>query len=278
MQEEDIPSVEPVCPEESQSQPYLSGAEVEFYQAPRLGIIHLLAWATVAVVLMKCNLAMEPYQSEPVNATENYRIATKALGYGSQIFTAAILVSGAVFWIDRLRNQSGANQPGHWILALQSLVIPAYLILWMVQSFCVGKDNRIDSSLSNFQVIFRIYAVISFFSGISFFMGAWRLPKFLLWKTYLGLTGLDAWFWTVQSTLYSFSLFGGFSIMIYGVSMYFRYGLCAFMVILIIVDIFQARRRDWLHWFGVAIPIFSISFTIANQLAMKLFLVSEVVK
>jgi hypothetical protein len=50
------------------------------------------------------------------------------------------------------------------------------------------------------------------------------------------------------------------------------------VVILNIVDFFQGRRRDWLHWFGVTIPIFSILFTIAHQLAAMLFLTPETVR
>ena len=87
----------------------------ELFQAPRLGIIHLIAWTAVAAVLFKLDVAMQRVEAESeFTAQVNYRVlvTTYQMGFAAQLVAfAAIMRAGALRHFRSL-------QPGHWLVLI----------------------------------------------------------------------------------------------------------------------------------------------------------------
>jgi hypothetical protein len=239
---------------------------IEFYQPPRLGIIHLLAWVTGAVILMKFNLALEAFHAFNEHETEQFRQIAKILDMAQQILCSAILVAGFVFSIDRCRRKSGKIQPGHWIIGIQSIEFPAFILL--------SSLTRIFFYEGIFRISTPIYAGIMLLVSIAYFWGAIGLPEPRRWKFGLGLLGLEIFGYCLL--FFGYSLFTNPIILfryIEPIINYFEYGVTAFLVIVVIIDLLKGMRRDWLHWLGAVTPIvvaiISIVWRVAYQLLRK---------
>jgi hypothetical protein len=284
MKEETRPTAEspaPLGPLERQYHKENWGA-IEYYQPPRLGIIHLLAWITVAAVLMSFNLVLDQVKPEASNISassrflrisEAERLLLQIRRSAFSIVQAATLVGGIAFWLDQFRRKPGRLQPGHWMLAINSIAIPGLLALDALRS-CLYAF----SVLRFIDFVFIIYALFMFLQSAAFAWGAWRLPEFRRWKGALSLLSLEAvgYFITftaifLQNT--SFSIFrsiGTPTYYLFQAVNYFRYFPAALLFFLMLIDFFQGRRRDWLHWLGASVPVAIACIALATAVARVL--------
>jgi hypothetical protein len=247
-----------------------TSAPIEWYQPPRLGIIHLLAWITVAALMMKFNLAIEKYQPGPT-LPELFQLIAKLIHAGNEIVSAAILAGGAVFWIDRSRGKPGKIQPGHWIVAINSLGIPCYLLLQSLIPW-LGEG-----------VLFSCYAILSLFIASAFFWGALRLPRPSRWKWALGFSGAEHLGYALSSsTLILISSYPNFRDILAQVGLArfshqmdtllycLTAAIAVFLVLVNVVDLCKGIRRDWLHWLGavttIAFALTGIAWIVAYKL------------
>ena len=160
---------------------------IEYSQPPRLGIIHLLAWVTVAAVLMKLNLALEvlPSGSANLNLSETYLLAGKLQQAARVIVTAALFVGGFVFWLDRYRRKPGYLQPGHWIVGIDGLLELESLIFRTIFIMAVARNSEVAVARSTGMMV---YSIANMLIGIAAFLFAvWRLPERWRWKLALGI-------------------------------------------------------------------------------------------
>ena len=87
----------------------------EHYEPPRLSILHLLIWMTVAAVLFKLQAWHEA--TEPGYDISAHSLLIKADFTANIILDAAAYVGMGVLAISMFRGLRGRLQPGHWILA-----------------------------------------------------------------------------------------------------------------------------------------------------------------
>ena len=67
----------------------------ELFQAPRLGIIHLIAWTAVAAVLFKLDVAMQQFEQDAAFTSQiDYRVmlATYQASIAAQLVGLAVLL------------------------------------------------------------------------------------------------------------------------------------------------------------------------------------------
>jgi hypothetical protein len=244
----------------------------EYYQPPRLGIIHLLAWVTVAAVLMKLNLALEvlPSGSSNLNLSETLLLAGKLQQAARAIVTAALLVGGFVFWLDRYHRKPGYLQPGHWIVGIDGLLELESLIFSTIFLLGIAKINQVQMSMSTVMMAFAIFNMLIRISA--FFFAAWRLPERWRWKWVLGIEAFSVVL--VLSVLSVF--FVSRNAIPVGVIRfcfsYFDFPLASIIVIAIVIDLAKGLRRDWLHWLGAVYPLVLFAMKIASQLISFYFL------
>jgi hypothetical protein len=226
---------------------------VEYYQPPRLGLIHLLAWVTIAAVVMKFNLALETSSTQPDDRSELFQFAAKLFGALQTILDAAILTGGLVFWSDRFRCKSGRIQPGHWIVAIACFAVMGNLLGGLV----IDIWERYTSH-SIFWIVRLYYPSYWLLMSLAYGWAAFRLREPNLWKCALGLLSLQNMVFAISSLIFSFSLAIKVMENAAAVQEYAMYPVAAFLVIVICCDLFKGLRRDWLHWLGALSPVIGV--------------------
>jgi hypothetical protein len=256
-------------------------APFDWYQPPRLGIIHLLAWVTVAALLMKFDLAISFFDTGGgPRQTESYKLATNLIGAVNAILFSAIFTGGAVFFWDRIRRRERSRiQPGHWIVTI-SLILG--LIELMSRPLQVWFRTGGQFSLV---ALFSLYLIAVFPTSIAYFVAAYRMPEPRRWKWALGFLGLEhlgySFYYIVTSLIFShvfdsLRLSSNLSVMnLMGqVLEYFAFLIAAYVLLIAAFDFLKRLRRDWLHWLGVATPIILAMISIAWKFVVE-FLVKS---
>jgi hypothetical protein len=262
MEEDPNPSADLPLPEKSPvERPLLfSSPTIEFYEPPRLGIIHLLAWVTVAAVLMKYNLALDVFHPSLDNESV-LKVIFKIFQAGSDILRAAILVGGVVFWLDRIRQKPGKIQPGHWIVGIESLrTLSIVLMDWLHNT----------PYFSSYLVYFLYYTLTTLLVSLAFGWGALRLPEPSRWKWALGMFGLDRLYLALNNVVVCFFT-PPFILDWPLIKSYIQYSVAAFFILVVLIDLVKGLRRDWLHWLGAVSPIVSLLMTIASHVVHEFF-------
>jgi hypothetical protein len=233
------------CPFHSTSQP------LEYYQPPRLGIIHLLAWVTVAVVLMKLNQSMEMLSPFFTNSSysQEFVLVTKITIAARNILMAAIMVGGFVFWFDHGRRQSGSLQPGHWIVAIESIFSLVIIIENLVKIAIIAQTNRNPFLLKADSWFFIGYRIVW---AATLIYAAWRLSEKGRWKVVLGVSALQAslrGLFLLANGMRIFVPFQSYFLDVCStIVQYSDYFVGGVFLIAMIIDLLKGMRRDWLHW------------------------------
>lgn len=255
-------------------------APVEWYEPPRLGIIHLLAWVTIAAMLMKFDLAVGSPQIGRPNHSESFNLAVKLIDAANSILSAACLTGGAVFWCDRFRRKPGRIQPGHWIVAINACLFVMELALRPLEA---SLPNGGEPGESRIIVIFLVFLAAVVPVCLAFFFAAYRLPEPRRWKCALALQGLEYLGYSL-TLIMNLLLFRKFfepalspSSQIYAYVNRLTDGLdylgliiAAYLVLICAIDFWKRRRRDWLHWLGAASPIIATLLYILGKVAIAL--------
>ena len=87
----------------------------EHYEPPRLSILHMLIWMTVAAVLFKLQVAIEA--TDQGHSLFRRGVFFQAYQAANVILDAAAYVGMGVLCMSMVRGLRGRLQPGHWILA-----------------------------------------------------------------------------------------------------------------------------------------------------------------
>ena len=93
---------------------------IEYYRPPRLGIVHLLIWITLAAVLMKVMTALIATSEPSGLAPDRVSVAHKAIWYLTSCMIAATLLGTFVIARDKIRGAAGRLQAGHWLVLVIS--------------------------------------------------------------------------------------------------------------------------------------------------------------
>jgi hypothetical protein len=243
--EEDLDqSAETSLPAESLRESSLlsTSSPVEYYQPPRLGIIHFLAWMTLAAVLLSlnCSVYLDPY-----GPFSQHQTLLKICQTAVDIILAALLVGGSVLLADCFRRKSGAFQPGHWILSISALQFSAeWVIFYLHRRFTASSPfnpNRTNLSVALEVSLFLIAILYRWGTGKSIERGPWKWILGLLAARYLCDCLLVLSFQTGLIALIPFWIF---------VVYFFYLPLVGLLIFAKMRDFYKRIRRDWLHSLG----------------------------
>ncbi|MGD0515961.1 MAG: hypothetical protein ABSA26_00365 [Thermoguttaceae bacterium] len=208
----------------------------EYLQPPRLGIIHLLAWTTVAAVFFKISMALRP--DKPVEM--NYDLW---IWMFKVILNSAAITGAGIVLVTKYHEANGRFQPGHLLLFFSSLATLANLVL---SRFVDLLEISVDG---NFLVLFPLIVIVLFWFATKITeQGRWKnMFSFLGWM-YL-ISGIVLFFTLANiRSPYLRSLFQFFPFLQIHLLLLFP---IAILVITAILDLIHGPKRDWLHWLGV---------------------------
>jgi hypothetical protein len=225
-----------------------------YLQPPRLGIIHLLAWMTVAAVLFNYD-----YSHVPANQVFVLKIG-RIIGIFLEILNAAGLVGCGVLLSAKIRGMPGRLQPGHWLLFYGCLRLIEYRFQFPVQAeialFLAGRVSPYTPGMVLFGISDKLLEIVAFlfFANLIPEHGRWRvffrswalaisLPSLLLfivsWHSpdlFFTPPNRDVELWCPLLTIQSLML-----------------GVVA------LLDLIRPSQRDWLHWLGICLCFWALN-------------------
>jgi hypothetical protein len=216
----------------------------ECYQPSRLGIIHFLAWMTIAAVLLSLDFSLKTFSPGPISQNQSDMNAWRA---AIDIILAAFLVGGGVLSIDCFRGKPGAFQPGHWIVAISAF---QFSVEWAIFCFYRRFANTIlfNPNRTNLSIV---WVVVLFLTALLYRRGAWKLIERGPWKWILGFMAVRCLCDSINILSYYTELFLIMPLWIFVVfSLYTP--LAGLLIFATMGDFGNGLRRDWLHWLGAA--------------------------
>jgi hypothetical protein len=246
----------------------------EYICPPQLGIIHLLAWMTVAAVLLGI------YEYLYLGRSRQPVTFVTWLIMFSRNLQAAALVGAGVAINAKIHQPWRHFQPGHWLLL--------YLGLTTLLTLVSRLFERL-AGLDAYAIPHEYFSPIvssgkTLLEMVIFFWIAWQIPEPGRWKNFFKF-----WAWCIIASLvlylFFYLVFGLWRqgplapvrvgatppptsltpplwqfIVAASVMGYTRYLLpMLFLMVVVVMDARRKRKRDWLHWFGVVITVLAKS-------------------
>ena len=243
---EDTPnsSPEPPLAEESLGEsPFLAVSPlIEYYQPPRLGIIHLLAWITLGIVLFKINQALEMLEN-PLLREPNRIIALahRIRNYCNDILGAALVVGGALLAIDLFRRKQGVFQPGHWLVVINASIFLLGLVVNSTMLLFVSERSSLFPFL-------MLNVAVSTIVLLVYFRVFFSLARQFPWQIAILLFAVQEF---LKATHIAFLAFvPNWTLNTFLISQWFKVPVALFILLVMGIDIARGFRRDWLHWLG----------------------------
>lgn len=227
-----------------------TSAADQYFQPPRLGIIHLLAWTAATAVLLKLWMAVDMLRGTDAGsmgqAAEVFQQASRII-YNT-VLGAGIVGTGVVL-LGKLRGAPGRLQPGHWLLTIETLATLLTLLCWLSYTLLLEKRSELDYSPTTFVWLLVYLGIKKLLQAVAYFVVTGLVRDALRWRVALfamgvgvaieGLAYICMAFWLELWWLVSFPL-GQF---IAG----------AVLLVTVLLDLPARRLRDWVHWLGVAL-------------------------
>jgi hypothetical protein len=214
-----------------------------YLQPPRLGVIHLLAWMTVAAVMFKINRAVRPAGPTTIDWAHFVWMVR-------ELAIAAAITGEGIILAAKYRGLKGRIQPGHFLLFYCG-VLPVQEWLFpvpMPDAFLV---------LFEFSIVF-VNAVVPFCFALRMpEKGRWTTSLLILGATNLLLAVIES---PTISEIIALSASSALRSVYLSVYLYlapFRGSLAvyaltiAFLAVAAMLDCLRKSKRDWLHWLGV---------------------------
>ncbi len=233
----------------------------DHFQPPRLRILHLLAWMTVATVIFKFNLAVSGVIARAMAGTagrviKNWSVAYRAIALTQVIMYAAGFVGLGILVAARFRRRPGRLQPGHWMLVVEVSLYAAtripdvvLLLTYLIQQ---GASFRLPSWYMRLNweplvVPCLCRASLYYWASIRTIDG-WRWRALFVCLAILAVIAAlwPALAWVILSRGWfgMRALVAGFPIPVNAV-------LCLTLLAVVLADL--RVPRDWVHWLGVAV-------------------------
>ena len=225
---------------------------------PRLGIIHLLAWLTVASALLGTERSvqiLEKAASHPDKFTAHYLVldSIRVVALAAGVVGLAALVR----W--RSNGRALPLAPGHWILAAEGTALLATYLVQIVQRVIVAILDNPNDRIS-YLPAFGLLALIAAAQMFMFALAVSRCAEKGSWQVILGILAIAA---AAKMTLdvILFLIFGEWLRPPFPLFEFYYpapavvAGLAAGPALIYTVyDAFRFRR-DWLHGLGVTLVL-----------------------
>jgi len=241
----------------------------DYYRPPRLTIAHLLAWITLAAVCMKAVVAFELAGVIPPSSAAWGALTYKALTYLSAAFYSAGIVGAFVILRDKCRGIAGRLQPGHWLLAIISILFVLHMLISLARLLCVGSFKPSDSS-SNLAIatILLFYGASEFAATAAFVWMAIRLRAGWLWRVSAAVlvirNAVGALFYLAIVWVTSGHSPIGYDTLslMYAVQAFTAVVAMFVLLASALVDLARRRRCDALHWLGLVLAVWLCASTL----------------
>jgi len=230
---------------------------VEYYRPPRLGIIHLLAWTAATAVLLKFNVAMEMIETSSHfdEMPTALRVFRQVIQFVQSTVHAAGIVGVSVLLLGRVRGATGRLQPGHWIVAIDTV---AFLVVhsWWALYTAARASGIIERNTfgfgSGFIWFYLPFGVISLLRAATYGATATGLRDARRWRVLfatLAVVGLIVSLIQIAASFSRgrFGLFGLTNLPLWPLI------IAAVLIPTVVLDLRRGPRRDWLHWLGIAV-------------------------
>jgi hypothetical protein len=236
-----------------------SSRHYNYLRPPRLGIIHLLAWITFGVVLMKFDLGMDILNPPLEGQSPAHLVLRHCRQAGKSIFEAAALVGAGILVLTKRRSRSGNFQPGHWILLINSAIIVLRCFILFVAYVLLQHEQLVQVPIK------AALSMIIAISGACALIPAWRrLPESGRWKVYF--KSLCA-YWVLLGITFLLVACGSRLYLAFLAVFFCGCVVTGAFLVAVVVDLKTRSNRDWVHWLGVAYVIASSILLVADSIA-----------
>jgi hypothetical protein len=276
MPESDPPKSEPPFPPAAASiLPPSPPPPAPYFRPPRLGIIHFLAWITVAAVILGLFQSFNHFAEETLGQQyATYKHSINFIVYSINfIIIAAKLVGMTVVVRGRIRRQPSRWQPGHFLITAHSIYDIFYYSISLVGLYYLLLLVSMSSpNLKGFYFGWCLALIFLYWIKAALFFWWWkRSSDPLRWKTLFFLEAMIdflvslPYFYYVSITMGWLKSQGDNKLIIYGVL------ICTLLLAVIylstaILDYRRGPRRDWVHWLGIATTVLMILLFVCSTL------------
>lgn len=221
-----------------------------YFQPPPLRILHLLAWITVAAILIRIVMVFDAvYVDATGGRVEPF---VRAMRFFSNSLTAGGIVGAGILVAGWVRGIRGPLQPGHWLIVVNGLSSTIAYALFLAQ---LALMQTVFWSLEEHRYLHLMHVCqtgfLSLLQIVLWYAAARNTVDGTRWKAFFGIV----------SASYGIRLLLTCIDALYYESWTFRLGwffsvfLGSILVIVVVRDRRRALPRDWLHWVGVGIAI-----------------------
>jgi hypothetical protein len=220
----------------------LAVAPIHWYEPPRLQIIHLLAWVTLGMLLLKFDQARLSFlfdNGQPYSLWNKILIACEAA------LQATLWIGGYVIARDLVRRKPGFFQPGHWLVIVFSCVAIEETLRIAFSPHEISGDLAINCYLAEQTLAAITMLLLVLFAAI-------RMPGEARWKV---LFGLLACTFAVEAGAGILEILKEPRALSSFYSSYWHWKnivLASATIVIAGVDLPAGSRKDWLHWLGIA--------------------------
>jgi hypothetical protein len=210
---------------------------------PRISILHLMLWMLCTALYLTLLRAVYSTQAMSDGSLAIQRASSVFQG----IVAGAVFTGAIVLTCTRLRCRKPLiMQPGYWLLLVMAGGTIAWVFLFLFFAIVLGHPVN--------EISFLTYAGIEVTQAIaySFAVRSAPLRRWKVWFAALAFFNLlqGVGFIGVWSELTGFSITSWFAYLS-ALRTWGEFVLSGWIVILVIKDLTNAQRRDWLHWIGV---------------------------
>jgi hypothetical protein len=219
---------------------------MEYFQPPRLRILHLIGWMTAAAVLVRVGMVFDAASTSAPDA------GVQAIRFLSNAITAASVVGGGILVSGWIRGTRGPLQPGHWLIIVNALGSGLYYIYALAHLALV---ETVFKPQEDYRIAFATYmwglAFLSFVQLLIWYAAAGHTADRGRWKTFFGI---------VSATFGARTLICIVDVLthenwLYRARPVFSVTLGIILIIVVALDGRRGPPRDWLHWVGVGIAL-----------------------
>jgi len=232
-------------------------------EQPRLGIIHIMLWTAGCAVLLGAQQALMDWE-EPDWSMER-RIFVQGLWVVYAIVYGTGIGGLGIFVARRIRGIPYPIHPGHWILLAMGILTALGFVSWAIIELLVPRDAH--EIRQHLQFLFE--ATSNVVGATIFCFPAWRLREGTRWTFYFAaeivIYGLA--FHLCWMHCFHFIFWPSY----WDARMAFNVIGLIILCLSVILDFRVRRRREWLHYTGVAVVAVAMVLHLVDWAAWQFY-------